>query len=128
MDNDALIEGAPAGPAIPRDGTLLGALFESLVALSLRTYAQANEASVRHLRTRSGEHEIDFIIERGDGKVVAIEVKLSATPDRNDSRHLEWLADRIGPDLLDAAIVTTGKEAYRRADGIAVIPAALLTA
>jgi len=59
---------------------------------------------------------------------VAIEVKLSATPDRNDSRHLEWLADRIGPDLLDAAIVTTGKEAYRRADGIAVIPAALLTA
>ena len=128
MDNDALIEGAPAGPAIPRDGTLLGALFESLVALSLRTYAQANEASVRHLRTRSGEHEIDFIIERGDGKVVAIEVKLSATPDRNDSRHLEWLADRIGPNLLDAAIVTTGKEAYRRADGIAVIPAALLTA
>lgn len=128
MDNDALIEGAPAGPAMPRDGTLLGALFESLVALSLRTYAQANEASVRHLRTRSGEHEIDFIIERGDGKVVAIEVKLSATPDRNDSRHLEWLADRIGPDLLDAAIVTTGKEAYRRADGIAVIPAALLTA
>jgi len=128
MDSGALLEGAPAGPAMPRDGTLLGALFESLVALSLRTYAQANEASVRHLRTRSGEHEIDFIIERGDGKVVAIEVKLSATPDRNDSRHLEWLADRIGPNLLDAAIVTTGKEAYRRADGIAVIPAALLTA
>ena len=31
-------------------------------------------------------------------------------------------------ELLDAAVVTTGTEAYRRRDGIGVIPAALLTA
>lgn len=128
IDTDALIDGEAAGPAIPRDGTLLGALFESLVTLSVRTYAQANEARVRHLRTRSGEHEVDLIVERGDGRVVALEVKLSATPDGGDSRHLQWLADRIGTDLLDAAFITTGKEAYRRQDGIGVIPAALLTA
>jgi hypothetical protein len=40
--------------------------------------------------------------------------------------HLRWLRDRIGDDLLDAAVVTTGAEAYRRSDGIAVVPAALL--
>jgi hypothetical protein len=37
-----------------------------------------------------------------------------------------WLRDRIGEDLLDAIVVTTGREAYRRRDGIGVVPAALL--
>ena len=128
VDTAALLDGGPAGPAVPRDGTLLGSLFESLVTLSVRTYAQANETRVGHLRTRGGEHEIDLIIERGDGRIVALEVKLSATVDDADTRHLKWLGDRMGPDLLDAAILTTGTEAYRRADGIGVIPAALLSA
>ena len=128
VDTGALVDGAPAGPPVPREGTLLGALFESLVTLSVRTYAQANEARVGHLRTRGGEHEVDIIVERRDGRVVALEVKLSATVDDADTRHLRWLAERLGPDLLDAAVITTGREAYRRADGIGVIPAGLLTA
>ena len=128
VDVDALIDGVDAGSAIPRDGTLLGALFESLVTLSVRVYAQANEARVSHLRTRAGEREIDLIVERADGRVVALEVKLSALIDDDDVRHLHWLAGRIGPNLLDAAVITTGPQAYRRRDGIGVIPAALLTA
>ncbi len=127
-DVDALVDGVDAGPAVPRDGTLLGALFESLVTLSVRVYAQANEARVSHLRTRAGEREIDLIVERADGRVVALEVKLSALTDEDDVRHLHWLAGRIGPNLLDAAVITTGRDAYRRRDGIGVIPAALLTA
>ena len=103
-------------------------MFESLVALSVRVYAQANRARVAHLRTHSGEHEVDLIVERRDGRVVALEVKLSATVRDRDVRHLRWLADRLGSDLLDAAVITTGREAYRRRDGIGVIPAALLTA
>ncbi len=55
-------------------------------------------------------------------------MKLSATVDDADTRHLAWLAARLGPDLLDAAVITTGHEAYRRADGIGVIPAGLLSA
>ena len=128
VDVDALVDGVDAGPAIPRDGTLLGALFESLVTLSVRVYAQANEARVSHLRTRAGEREIDLIVERADGRIVALEVKLSALIDDNDVRHLHWLAGRLGPNLLDAAVITTGRQAYRRRDGIGVIPAALLTA
>ena len=128
VDVDALVDGVDTGPAIPRNGTLLGALFESLVALSVRVYAQAGEARVSHLRTRAGEREIDLIVERADGRVVALEVKLSALINDNDVRHLHWLASRIGPNLLDAAVITTGREAYRRRDGIGVIPAALLTA
>jgi predicted AAA+ superfamily ATPase len=126
VDAGALLEGRSPGPSVPRDGTLLGALFESLVTLSLRTYAQAAEASVKHLRTAGGRHEVDLIVERADGRVVAIEVKLARDVADRDTRHLHWLAERIGDELLDALIVTTGPEAYRRTDGIGVVPVALL--
>lgn len=122
----ALLRGQSPGPEIPRDGTLLGALFESLVTLSVRVYAQAAEAQVGHLRTHRGDHEIDLIVERDDGRVVALEVKLTSSVDDNALRHLKWLSGQIGEDLLDAVIITTGERAYRRQDGIAVVPAALL--
>ncbi len=123
---NTLLVGESPGPAIARDGTLLGALFESLVTLSVRVYAQAAEAKVRHLRTHRGEHEVDLIVERDDGRVIAIEAKLGAVPRSDSVRHLNWLARQIGQTLLDAVIITTGREAYRRPDGIAVVPAALL--
>jgi predicted AAA+ superfamily ATPase len=126
LDADALLVGGEVGPPIPRDGTLLGALFESLCTLSLRVYAQASEARVFHLRTSGGEHEVDLIIERGDGRVLAVEFKLARDIGSDDVRHLNWLAEQLGDSLLDALVVTTGAEAYRRPDGIAVVPAALI--
>ncbi len=126
VDAGALLGARPLSIAIPRDGTLLGALFESLVTLSTRVYAQAVEATVKHLRTGRGEHEVDLIVERGDGRIVAIEVKLARTIEDGDVKHLRWLAGKLGPDLLDAVVITTGPEAYRRADGIGVVPASLL--
>jgi predicted AAA+ superfamily ATPase len=126
VDAAALLSGQDAGPPIPRDGTLLGALFESLVTLSLRTYAQAAQAGVFHLRTAGGEHEIDLVLQRADRHVVAVEIKLARDVDERDLRHLKWLGERIGDELLDRVVVTTGEEAYRRSDGIAVVPAALI--
>lgn len=122
----ALLEGQEIGPPIPRDGTLLGALFESLVTLSVRVYAQDAEAKVGHLRTFSGDQEIDLIVERNDGRILAIEVKLTRSVEDKDVRRLQWLAEEIGDELLDAIVITTGETAYRRADGIGVVPAALL--
>jgi hypothetical protein len=121
----SLLKGESPGPKIPRDGTLLGALFESLVAMSVRVYAQAVEASVGHLRTNGGRHEIDLIVEGLGGGVLALEVKLGGAPRDTDFKHLRWLAAELGEDLLDAVLVTTGPAAYRRPDGIAVVPAAL---
>jgi hypothetical protein len=123
----ALLDAAQA-PVAPRDATLLGALFESLVTLDVRVYAQAAEAATHHLRTAAGEQEIDLVVVRDDGRVVAIEVKLARTVADADVRHLRWLSDRLGEDLLDAIVVTTGETAYRRPDGIGVVPAALLGA
>lgn len=125
VDAAVLLQARQAGPSIPRDGTLLGALFESLVTLCVRTYAQRSEARTLHLRTWSGEREIDLIVERGQS-IVAIEVKLGQVVDDRDVRHLLWLRKELGDDLADAVVVTTGRAAYRRRDGIAVVPLALL--
>ncbi len=124
--SSSLLQGESPGPPIPRDGSFLGALFESLVTLSVRVFAQAADADVSHFRTYRGEHEADLIIERHDGRVVAMEVKLGQTADADAVRHLKWLSKQLGDDLLDAVVVTTGREAFRRSDGIAVVPAALL--
>lgn len=127
LSADDLLTGAAPGPLIPRDGALLGALFESLVTLDVRVYAQAAEADVRHVRTAAGEHEIDLVVEsrRGHG-VLAIEVKLANVVGDADVAQLAWLRERIGDELADAIVVTTGPMAYRRPDGIGVVPAALL--
>lgn len=126
VSEEMLLDGRESGPAVPRDGTLLGALFESLVTLGVRVFAQNAEASVGHLRTKGGEREVDLVVSRDDGHLVAVEVKLAAEVREHDVRHLHWLKEQIGPRLLDAVVVTTGREAYRRPDGVAVVPAALL--
>jgi len=110
----------------PRDGAFLGALVESLATQSVRVFAQNAEATVGHVRTMGGAREVDLIVERRDGKVVAIEVKMSTSVDDHDVRHLRWLSEQLGDEMLDAVVLTTGSEAYRRRDGIGVVPLALL--
>lgn len=123
---DTLLRGPDRTPTFGRAEPIVGGLFESLVALDVRVYAQAAEARVSHLRTRNGDHEIDLIVEGPAGRVLALEVKLAPTVTDKDVRHLRWLRAQIGDELLDAAVITTGPYAYRRQDGIAVVPAALL--
>lgn len=107
-------------------GTWLGALFESLVAQSVRVYAEAAAARVGHLRTKETDREIDLVVEGDDRRVVAIEVKLSETATDSDVRHLNWLHGQLGDRLADRVLITTGETAYRRPDGVAVVPLALL--
>lgn len=112
--------------ASPSGSHLAGPLFESLATLSVRVAAQAAEARVGHLRTRNGSHEIDLVVEGPDGQIVGIEVKLAAQVTDADTRHLRWLRDRLPHDVADLVVITTGTHAYRRPDGVAVVPLALL--
>lgn len=112
--------------ALMRDGFLFGAMLESLAALTLRVFAQAAEGRVRHLRTRGGHREVDFIIERRDGRVLALEVKLARRIDDRDAAGLLWLKNLLGSRWIGGAVLNTGPIAYRRPDGIAVVPLALL--
>lgn len=77
---------------------------------------------------KSGEREVDLIVERADQRVLAIEVKLARTITDDHVKHLVWLRSQLGDDLLDALVISTGPDAYRRRDGIGVVPAALLGA
>jgi predicted AAA+ superfamily ATPase len=96
------------------------------VALSVRVFAQNAESRVGHLRLHGGRREVDLIVERPDRTVLAIEVKLSAAVRDDDVENLKWLRDQLGPEIVDCLVIHTGPEAYRRNDGIAVVPAALL--
>lgn len=127
LDVGQLLGPPGAKQFIDKQRPMLAALFESLVVQSVRVYAEVNNTDAYHLRTYGGEHEIDMIVQRPDGGVVALEVKLRSTPTSKDFRHLSWLKARIGDRLIDGAIITSGAHAYRDPKtGFAVIPAALL--
>ena len=71
-------------------------------------------APLDRLRTRDGRQEVDLIVERGDHRIVGMEVKLGADVTDRDVRHLLWLRDALGDDVLDLVVITTGTIAYRR--------------
>ncbi|SDT78398.1 ATP-binding protein [Actinoplanes derwentensis] len=125
LDGAALLR-AEQGSTNLSEGTILSALFEHLVALSIHTYAEASEARVSHLRTRNGDHEVDLIIQHADGRVLGVEIKLADRVEDTDVKHLHWLRERIGENLIDAIVIYAGERAYRRRDDVAVVPLALL--
>lgn len=128
ISRDDLERGRATTAFDARHGNIAGRLFETLICQSVRVYADAAGACVSYLRTQNGDHEVDFIIQRGR-RIIALEVKSAPTVSDADVRHLLWLKGRMGDALLDAAVITTGSACYRRkADGVGVIPAALLGA
>lgn len=107
------------------DLKLLGFLFESLVVRDLRIYAQAADARVLQYRD-SGGLEVDAIVEAGDGRWMAFEVKLGHGQIEDAAERLLQFAERVdtascGSPALLGVIVATGY-GYRREDGVAVIP------
>ena len=124
--NEAKLLGTGGGSVGPEERAVLGSMFESLATLCIRVAAQAAEADVGHLRTRDGDHEVDLVVTREDGAVLAIEVKAAGAVDDGDTKHLQWLRKRMGQRLIDSIIVNTGTAAYRRPDGIGVVPLALI--
>jgi uncharacterized protein len=125
LDAAGLLRAKQGSPDLS-EGTILGALFEHLAALSIHTYAEAAEARVGHLRTRNNDHKVDLIVQHADGRVLGIEVKLADRVGDAEVKHLHWLRDRIGKELIDAIVIYAGEHTYRRRDDIAVIPLSLL--
>ena len=80
----------------------------------------------QRVSTYEKEHEVDILVAMPGAGIVAIEVKLAQTVDEGDTKHLRWLKQRLDESVLDRVIITTGPQAYRRRDGIAVVPLALL--
>lgn len=119
-----LLTGKIENPHDKDYGSISGRLFESLCALSLRTYAHSLGASVGYVRTQRGDREVDFVIQK-DQNIIAIEVKMAASISDEDVEHLNWFAEKVGDRVKEKIVLTTGDRAYRRLDGVLVIPAAL---
>ncbi|NNN09844.1 MAG: ATP-binding protein [Acidimicrobiaceae bacterium] len=109
------------------DLSTLGFLFESLVTRDVRVYANANRASVYHYREHEGHLEVDLIVERiEDGSWIGIEVKLGSQQiDEAAASLLKVSETRLGMPASALLVVTATDYAYRRQDGVYVVPLGL---
>ncbi len=109
-----------------REPSTLGPMFESLAVRDLRVYAEANDAAVYHYRDSNG-HELDAVVQCGDGRWLAVEVKLGAG-DRLDeaARSLTRTCEQIDTTRVGEAakklVITPSGYGYERPDGVTVLP------
>jgi predicted AAA+ superfamily ATPase len=111
-----------------RDGDLLGRIIDSFVVAQLRPEQEVSEIAptLHHLRDEHGRHEIDLIVEAPDGRVIGIEIKAGAAPDRAAAQHLIWLRDRLGDRFVNGIVFHTGPRPFVVDDRIHALPIAAL--
>jgi len=110
------------------DLNTLGFLFESLVTRDVRVFADAADAWVFHYREAGGRLEVDLVVEDRSGAWVGLEVKLGGTEavDAASAALHRLDKDRAGTRAAALVVVTAGQYAYRRDDGVWLVPLACL--
>lgn len=108
-----------------------GLLFETLCVRDLRVFAQALDGEIFHYRDKSGL-ECDAVIHLRNGSYGLIEIKLGGDKLLNDgAATLLSLASKIDVDKMKSPsflmiLTATGSFAYRREDGVYVVPVSCL--
>lgn len=119
----ALMRVSPVG--LLKDFNTFGFLFEDLCARDLRVYAQANDGEIFHYHDKNGL-ECDLVVALHDKRWAAVEVKLGMVEEEAAAKNLLALAHDIDLQRMQAPtflmILTGGQYAYRREDGIYVVP------
>lgn len=100
-----------------------GHLLETFVVGELRKQASWLEGVFPpgHWRTHDAE-EVDFLIERDDGGIVAIEVKSSTRTQQRDFRTLERLREKIGAPFNAGVVLYPGERSYMFGEKLFAIP------
>nr|WP_248961994.1 DUF4143 domain-containing protein [Sphaerisporangium perillae] len=96
---------APVGPLI--ENFALGELARQL------TWAE-EPVRLYHYRDRDGV-EVDGLLERASGEVVALEIKATETVRADDFRGLQHLARKLGDQLIAGFVLYAGPETLPRA-------------
>ncbi len=107
------------------DFNTFGFMFESLCDRDMRVYAQANDGEIYHYRDKN-ELEADMIISLRDGRWAPVEVKLGQKQIEEAAAHLIKLTEKIDSEKMGQPsfmmVLTAGEFAYRRKDGVWVVP------
>lgn len=104
-----------------------GFLFETLCVRDLRVFADAMNGTVYHYRDKDGL-ECDAVIHLRNGTYGLVEIKLGGDAlIEEGAKTLTALAKKIDPEKMNApafsmVLVGVGDYAYRRRDGIYVVP------
>jgi uncharacterized protein len=107
----------------PSTLTEYGHLLETFAVGEILKQVSWSDApvAVGYFRTESGD-EVDLVLERDDGQVIAFEIKAGTRVGGEDLRGLRLLKDRLGPRLQEAVILYSGHYAYRYEDWAWVLP------
>jgi hypothetical protein len=115
--------------AVLNDFEYFGFLFESLCTRDMRIYAQSNDGEVLHYRDKNGL-EADMIIQLHDGRWGAVEVKLGSKQIDVAAENLLKLKNKIDSDKMREPsflmVLTGGQYAFKRKDGVLVVPVGCL--
>lgn len=109
------------------DLNTFGLIFETLCIRDLRTYSEALNGGVYHYRDKNGL-ECDAVIHLRDGRYGLIEIKLGGDKLINEgATTLRELADKIDTTKMKKpsfmmVLTATGNYAFRREDGVLVVP------
>lgn len=125
----AVMRTNPSG--LLNDFETFGFMFESLCTRDMRIYAQANDGAVFHYRDKN-ELESDMIISLRDGRWAPVEVKLGNKQIDEAAKNLLFLQSKINTEKMGKPsflmVVTGGEFAYKRDDGVLVVPIGCLKA
>lgn len=104
--------------------------FESLVMRDLRIYGQALGMTVSSWRATHLGKEIDAVLELPDGRWAGVEVKLGESAADDAAEALLHMAEKVDTarhgEPAALIVVTGGRYAYRRPDGVTVVPISAL--
>ena len=109
------------------DLNTLGLLFETLCVRDLRVFADALDGEVRHYRDKNNL-ECDAVVHLRNGSFGLIEIKLGGdTAIEHGATTLKKLASLIDTDRMKApsflmVLTAVGDFAYRRPDGVYIVP------
>lgn len=126
VDPSLAVAAIGASPqSILDDFNYFGFLFESLCVRDLRVYSENKRGTIRHYHDNN-DLEADIIITLEDGRWAAVEVKLGSREIEEGAENLKKLAANIDNSKCTAPsflmVLTGGEFAYRRDDGVYVIP------
>ncbi len=123
----AALMGLDAAALRPPTATDTGPLLETFVAGEIARQVGAGDHSITlHHYRDNHKREVDLVLERADGAVVAVEVKATASPRVGDLRHIAALRDRLDasePGAFRAGILLhTGPNALTIGDRLRSAP------